>query len=234
MLVPARPPIGHLRTQRPLRGLGAFAYGQDRAQRAVGFPAIRGFGKLEQVSIPPDVQILRIPDSERGTEATLKIMKKLVLSPWGARNPQIVLLANAIRDHVPSKDYAAEADAIFQWVKANVAYKLDPSGMEWIQTPTYTTSRRAGDCDDHSGLIAALAMASGFQAAFRTVAADPTNPTRMSHVYAMIGVSKGGKTQWYASDSTQAESSLGWNPPGVFDMETWVIDPSLEDSSWEF
>jgi hypothetical protein len=134
-------------------GLDAFTCALPPRQ----FNGLGGLGALAQVpgidlsewptvQIPADVKIVRIPEGMAGTEATLKIMKKVVLSPWGARNPQIVQLANAIRDRVPSKDYVAEADAIFKWVKANIAYKLDPAGLEWIQTPTYTMKRRAGDC----------------------------------------------------------------------------------------
>lgn len=186
-----------------------------------------------EVQIPADVRIVRIPDGLKGTEATLKVMKQLVLSPWGARNPRVVMLANQIRDHVASKDYVGEADAIFNWVKSNVAYKLDPAGLEWVQTPLYTMGRRAGDCDDHSTMIAALAMASGHRAAFRTVRGDPGDPTRFSHVYAVIGVVRKGQTEWYSADSTQAESYLGWDPPGTFgEPTTWVIDPSIGSDAW--
>jgi hypothetical protein len=123
-----------------MSGLGAF--GVSAAQRTA-FEAGLGY---EEARIPPDVKVVKIPSGMAGTEATLKIMKKLVMSPWGARNPGIVLLAAKIRDRVPSKDYVAEADAIFQWVKSNVAYKLDPGGLEWVQTPTESVRRRAGDC----------------------------------------------------------------------------------------
>jgi len=237
--------VGDSRQQRILvaprtHGLGSLG-SPGGASPGIGAHApiqeIRDPGHSHVNANMPDIKYVKIPHGEKGTVATLKIMKKLVMGPWGARNPQVVLLANRIRDHVTSKDYRAEADAIYRYVKQHVKYKLDPSGLEWVQTPKYTLfERHAGDCDDHSTTIAALAIASGHRAAFRTVRGDPSRPNSWSHVYAAIGVTRGGQTEWFGADSTQQESTLGWDPPEGkrFGMATWVIDPNLaeEDKQW--
>jgi hypothetical protein len=185
---------------------------------------------------PPDIQYLKIPEGERGTEATLKLMKKLVMGPWGARNPGVVRVAREAVRHVGSKDYVAEAGAIYDYVKRHVRYRLDPVALEWVQTPLYTLTTQQGDCDDHAMLIAALAMAAGHRGAFRTVKGDPDRPESWSHVYGVIGVVKGGQTEWLAADTTQNGATLGWNPPEskLYGMATWVLDPdvAVEDQQW--
>jgi hypothetical protein len=85
-----------------------------------------------------------------------------------------------------------------------------------------------GDCDEHATAIAAMAIALGHHAAFRTVAADPSQPDQWSHVYAMIGVdnpyaSEG--VEWWAADSTQRNAVLGWEPPAhrISGKKDWII-----------
>lgn len=202
----------------------------------VNLPAVTAPpGQLVQADLP-DIQYLKIPGGEAGTAATLKVMKRLVMGPHGARNPRIVLLARKLVQHVQSKDYVAEADAIFNYVKSHVRYRLDPVALEWVQTPIYTLQTHQGDCDDHASLIASLALAAGHRAAFRTVAGDPNRPQSWSHVYAVIGVTRKGETTWLAADTTQNRATLGWEPPEdkIFGKKTWVIDPNIavEDKQW--
>lgn len=253
----ARPILMPRVQPRPVRGLHEWLAmeAQNRSGRMSGLGALGSPGghspgigsevRLQRVTTPPmelinaekpDIQYVQIPAGEQGTVATLKLMKKLVFSPWGARNPDVALIARKIVSHVQSKDYEAEADAIFQYVKRHVRYRLDPVALEWLQTPRYTLTTQQGDCDDHSMVIASLALAAGHRAAFRTVKGDPQRPDAWSHVYGVIGVTKGGETQWYAADTTQQQSKLGWDPPEskLFGMATWVLEPdiSVEDRQW--
>lgn len=192
-----------------------------------------------QMTWGPPIKYVQIPHGEAGTRETLKVMKRLVLSPWGHRNPEVVWLARGIVDEVspgPQKDYRAMAEKILAFMKENVSYRLDPAGLEYVPTPWYTllVSGRE-DCDGHATAIAALAMALGMRAGFRTVKGDKSRPEQWSHVYAVIGVPEGNKTVWLTADSTQEESYLGWDPPEgkVLGMKTWVITPGLEDMQWD-
>jgi hypothetical protein len=101
----------------------------------------------------------------------------------------------------------------------------------WLPEADWTVSQ----CDGHATAIAALAMALGMKAGFRTVRGDPSRPNQWSHVYAVIGIGQGGKTTWLTADSTQQESYLGWDPPEgkLLGMKTWVIDPSMGDAQWD-
>lgn len=220
-------------------GLGAPpAAGQD--------PGTPLYKKLHDGSSPygqtwgPPVQYVQVPRGELGTVATLKVMKELVIGKWGHRNPEVVLLAKKVVEDVspgPEKDYRAMADAILSFMKVEVKYELDPAGLEYVQTPHYTLCVwGSGDCDDAATGTAALAMALGFRAAFRTVKGDAGRPDQWSHVYPMIGIPDNGETTWLSADSTQKESYLGWNPPEskLFGMKTWVIDPQLSEGlEWD-
>jgi len=188
----------------------------------------------------PPVQYVKIPGGEWGTVATLKVMKELVLGKWGHRNPEVVLLAKKIVADVspgPAKDYEAMAAAILDFMKSRVKYELDPSGLEYVQTPHYTLlNSGSGDCDDHATATAALAMALGFRAAFRTVKGDRDRQDQWSHVYPVIGITSGKDDVWLTADSTQKESFVGWDPPEgkLYGMKTWVIDPqTAEGVQWD-
>jgi hypothetical protein len=90
-------------------------------------------------------QIVSIPGGAAGTEATVKYMVQLAVSD--AKEPEMVQYARRIVSDVPSKDYVGEARAIFEFVRSNVRYRLDPRGLEWIQRPFVTLLvDGAGDC----------------------------------------------------------------------------------------
>jgi hypothetical protein len=188
----------------------------------------------------PPVKYVEIPQGEEGTVATLKIMKGLVLGPWGHRNPEVVELARMIVSDVSpgaEKDYHAMAEEILRFMKTHCDYRLDPAGLEYVPTPWYTLLVSGSeDCEGLTIATCSLSMALGMRAGFRTVKGDKSRPDQWSHVYAVIGVPNKGQIDWLTADSTQKESYLGWDPPEgkLHGMKTWVIDPGLEDDSWEF
>lgn len=81
------------------------------------------------------------------------------------------------------------------------------------------------NCDEHSTLIAAMALSLGHEAAFKTIAADPDRPEEFSHVYPLIGIQKGAETWWYSADTTQPGGYFGWEPPkeAVLKEKVWPV-----------
>jgi len=171
-------------------------------------------------------ELREIPTGMAGTRATIEPMGKLALE--GSRNPEIVDLARAITRHLPNKDYKGEVQALYWWVRDNVRYVQDPRTTEWVTDP-YTTIfvTGVGDCDDHATVMAALGLALGHGAGFRTVAADPVRPEEFSHVYAMIGIRERNEGFWVSVDTTTREAFPGWDPPEsrVFAIKDWVVAP---------
>lgn len=91
----------------------------------------------------------------------------------------------------------------------------------WLPEADWTVSQ----CDDMSTTICAIAMALGHEAAFKTIAVDPSRPSEFSHVYALIGVQKGLQTEWWPADTTQKNVSLGWEPPSyvITKSRVWPV-----------
>lgn len=78
----------------------------------------------------------------------------------------------------------------------------------WLPEADWTTSQ----CDDHAGLICALAGSIGFRMGLR--AWGPPNSDEFVHVYAVAAYPKRPPhTQIVGMDTTVDESYVGWEPP---------------------
>ena len=110
-----------------------------------------------------------IPGGIAGTDKTVQEIARLVR--YDLERPQLRLMASRLlRNHeVQSKNYLGEARAIFNFVTHRIRYQKDPLDVETVQSPTATIEIGAGDCDDHCGLVAGLAMAVGIPARLRVV-----------------------------------------------------------------
>lgn len=94
------------------------------------------------------------------TQDTLRLMQRLI-DQW-AKHPFMVQVSREICANAGARTPLEEARAIWQWVKARVAYRLDPVGAEWVQDPFETIANSAaGDCDDMAVACATLLQAIG-------------------------------------------------------------------------
>lgn len=313
-------------------------------------------GRQIKTKLPTNVR--EIPGGTAGTAATIAEMQRLARE--ASTDPHWVSWCRTVVSDLPSKDYEAEARRIYDVVKKNVRYVLDPRGLELVQDPRYimfvdgsgdcfaegtlllkddhtfvcVSKIKEGDkiwgrdkwttvtktwnkgylptwkitlnngssvrltpdhkvwvgdevkkvceiadetlvspvedpiwdrprqplhieeidkdnlvvpcydlatedqqiylpeadwvvhnCDEHSTLIAAMALSLGHEAAFKTIAADPDRPEEFSHVYPLIGIQKGAETWWYSADTTQPGGYFGWEPPkeAVLKEKVWPV-----------
>lgn len=168
--------------------------------------------------IPLRAQYATIPDGDAGIKQTIAQMMRFVTqSGEGARHPEVRRAAIAATGGVDSRDYDGELRSILQWVKQNIKFRGE--FRETIQTPLVTLALGAGDCDDFSILIAALARALGYQTRFRTVAADADAPGEFSHVFPEVQHKKTG--EWIPLDATVASSYAGWAPSVITRNKAW-------------
>lgn len=123
-------------------------------------------------------------------------------------NPTVRDKAVNLTFYIPRSDYAGKVHAIFDWVKSNIKYIPDPTGIEMVHWPTQTMSQSYGDCDDHATLVAALLASIGVLTKFVAVGFEPGV---FVHVFpeALIG------RRWVALDTTEPDKPMGWRPPGV-------------------
>ncbi|MCC6752028.1 MAG: transglutaminase domain-containing protein [Deltaproteobacteria bacterium] len=201
--------------------------GYLRLTRVVPARPRLGVGGLGQIGQGLSIEHRTIPDGDKGTAATITEMGRLSVA--AAHDPKFVSWVRGQVADLKSKDYVGEAKRIFEIVHNHVRYVQDPLGLEVVQDPRAVLFRDgSGDCDEHASTVAAMALALGHRAAFRTVAADYDRPDQWSHVYALIGVqdpSQPDGIAWYPADTTQRRATLGWEPPlgRVWKKKDWVV-----------
>lgn len=164
--------------------------------------------------------IYRAPllNGDAGVSQTIDQMRALV--DEALRDPSILRAAKDIVRGVPPFDDLSEAQALYNWVRANIRFTKDPVNKETLYPPSELLQIRAGDCDDISMLLATLLMAIGYPARLMTVAA---NGDEFSHVY-VEGQING---QWIPMDPARSDSQFGVAPPAFTRARWW----SLSDSS---
>ena len=153
-----------------------------------------------------------------GVAQTIDQMRSLVNE--ALTDPSILRQAKDIVRSVPAFDDYSEAQALYNWVRANIRFTKDPVDKETLYPPSEMLQIRSGDCDDISMLLATLLMAIGYPARLMTVAA---NGDEFSHVY-VEGQVNG---QWIPMDPARSDSQFGVAPPSYTRARWW----SLTDSS---
>lgn len=147
----------------------------------------------------------------------------------GSIDPSVRRAAKAITADVDARDDLGELEALYTALKEGTdrvpglgrgfRYVADPRAADFFQSAavSLTECREgacAGDCDDSSILIGALAGALGFNVGARAYA--PPGSGSFTHVYAVATVPKRGP--WpagysgHALDITVPEATVGWEP----------------------
>lgn len=163
------------------------------------------------------VRAYPLAKDDLGIAQTVLTMQQLIRA--GARSPEVreqaveIIRQAAVRE----RDSAGEVRAIFQWVKTNFHFIKDPTGAETLGTPDYLLKVKAGDCDDYVVMLGSLLGSLGHATEIVTIAADPHEPKRFSHVYLRVGLN--GRR--VGLDATQPHSFPGWEPPRYFRKRAW-------------
>lgn len=137
-----------------------------------------------------------------GVEGVLSASSRLVTKYTGDERIRSLALkiTRTIRRHWLTgqpdlRNIDAIASAIYKWMVRNVNYVRDPWDVERIQSPFVTITQRAGDCDDHAILGAALLQSLGIQTGFRIVSRTGRH---FDHIYAVYR----SPTGWKSFDTT--------------------------------
>lgn len=148
-----------------------------------------------------------IGDGDAGITATVRLMQSIVFGREGVENPHVRAAAlDAVRGVQRGMD---EITSVFQWVKNNIEFRGEYA--ETLQTPLITLQLRAGDCDDHTTLLAAMYESLGFETRFNTVAVGKSN--EYSHVF--LEVKNRAQGNWLPVDTTVGASYPGWKPGNI-------------------
>lgn len=166
---------------------------------------------------PLHVKRYPLRDGDPGIARTVQWMRAAVHGTEGAINPTVRLTAIDCVRGLDSRDKPGQIAAVLDWVKQNVDFRGEYK--ELLQTPLVTLQLKAGDCDDHSMLIAAMLKSLGFNTRFTTVAADEDDPNQFTHVY--CEAFDPSTQDWMALDSTVRDSYAGWRPSKVYRQKSW-------------
>ena len=146
--------------------------------------------------------VLQIPNGRAGVQATVQAMRQLV--DQAKVDPAIRQAAQSVVFLQPEKDYLAEAEALFNFVRDSIRYTRDVHGVETLQTPQITLATRMGDCDDQSTLLAAMLESVGIPTRFVVAG---YNGHDFEHVYLQAWCG-----DWIGMDATEPHQ-MGWEPP---------------------
>lgn len=158
-----------------------------------------------------------LPYGPEGTRITLELMRRMVRV--FRVHPEILDLARSVVATVPGKNYAAEAEALRNWVAQNIRYTQDVFEVETLQSPVVTLEVRQGDCDDQATLLAALLNAVGHEARF--VAVGMGAPDEFEHVIVETKIGE----RWLPAETTEpvAFGQYPWQPGEVRTRMNWNI-----------
>lgn len=183
-------------------------------------------------AIPTQIQTIPVSnDPEALTQQTLRQMAVNIgastLSPavqkatMGALQP--------LRGPASSSD---KARAIFAWIKRHVTFIPDKSILQSIgiydedealiaPDRLLTMPKPQGDCDCFSQLAAAMLLNAGVKNHLATIAADPQEPDRWSHVYNIVEDENGREIAFDGSHG----KFFGWEAPRYFRKQVWRLMP---------
>lgn len=160
-----------------------------------------------------------IPSGIDGVKATLRIMVSMVRQSLSPKSPTKttelqVLRETAVRavQHCPEKDNYCEANALQLFVRDKIRYVFDMRESETLQFPFDTLRLLAGDCDDKSMLLCALAECIGIASRFCAIGVKGED---FSHVSAQLMIPGSGwvNAETIPIDSKGTKVALGWFPP---------------------
>lgn len=130
-----------------------------------------------------------------------------------SHTPEVLDLAADLARDCVMLDKAAQAQALWAYVKSNIYYLEDPYTDDHFQTPQVTLKRQAGDCDDQVILLGSLLRSIGFQVRLVFVFDNPPTgaPAEFpAHVYLEANVGRGpGEEIWAAMETIPVPSPGG-------------------------
>lgn len=183
-------------------------------------------------SAPTEAPTSRLLDTRSQQDALSKLAE---LTQRATIHPLIRNTAIRIIAECAGRDDMCELKAIFRAVKRGDSsipplvngfkYVADPRFADYFASPVDLLNNClkgacAGDCDDHTALVAALAGAVGFKVGLRAWGRDSSG---FSHVYPVVAYPKRPPfKRALGLDTTVPSSSVGWEPPEGNVLTAWL------------
>jgi len=112
-----------------------------------------------------------------------------------------------------------EVEELFYYVRDTIKYVKDPRltelDFDYIQPPSQTVERKAGDCDDHAVLLASLLESIGYSTKVCFVDTDEEEPFEADHMNIIVTVDG----DEYILESTCKDCKMGEYPGDMYGEE---------------
>lgn len=184
---------------------------------------------------PVPVTLGRIPTDPASVETSTRdtVVEMSRVAQASARHPVVQRAVQEALAPLPrSWDIKERVKAVYAWVQHRVEFTDDegvlarvwgyaPEDAEMIVHPELLLSmpKPMGDCDDQSTLLASMLLHLPVGVRFVTVAADPEQPDRWSHVYVRVALPC---DEVMALDPSHG-AYAGWEESNVFRRKEWIV-----------
>ena len=175
-------------------------------------------------------------NSDVSTRDTIRVMQRL--AHGYSRHPSVVMAVTHALSGIDPSSQRDVACAIFYWVRTNIRFvedetllyeqlgvDLEDLDKELLIVPPVLLSmpNPQGDCDDFSLLIAAMLLCAGLRPYFVTVAADPLEPHKFSHIYICVQLADENNHFCLDAGNRLVMVEPGWESPKVTRKAIWVV-----------
>jgi len=145
----------------------------------------------------------------------------------GKRSPRVRQIASDIltvkRDdgewEIAERDWTAEIEGAFKYVRENVRYTRDIHGVELFQKADRTLDLGLGDCDDIAILLGSILGNIGYPMLIRVI--STSGPT-FHHVYLLAGIPPHDPKKFITLDASQDEGP-GWEVSGIVKSQDYEV-----------
>ena len=170
---------------------------------------------------------VELSEGDHGISQTLKRMKKLALE--GSRHPDVWRISRQLvgtkhpNGKAKVRDQVEEARRLLKYIQTNIRWTPDIGDAETLAAPHRTLEVGAGDCDDVSILLAAMATSLAIPNRLKAIAADSRFPQEYTHVYNELKLNG----RWVAAEPSIEGKALGWESPEIYKVmleDVWTLD----------
>lgn len=113
---------------------------------------------------------------------------------------------------VPEKDWEAEVVTIFNAVRSQIRYTMDPVSRDLFKAPVRSLEWHAGDCDDFVIVLACLLRSVGYHVKLRVI--RTIDAPDWNHIYLLVQIPamQNKSARWVPLDAS-VDKPAGWEAP---------------------
>ena len=195
-----------------------------------------GIARLDMGFWGIPITVNAVPTNPINTDISTRdtVQQMIAIARISSHSPQVASVVDSLLRSLPKNPATLDlVRAIFWWIKNHISFVEDEEilgqqlgykdvNQELLIPPDTLLSMPTpmGDCDDFAMLAASFMLACSVPVWFVTVAVDPEQPGRFSHIYCKVMVDNSP----IAFDASHG-AMLGWETKqNVFRRMEWLVN----------